>query len=494
MTTVLRFPLATLALLTLLPRGAAAEVEIPRRCPKARLSQDVGLTEISVDYSSPAVRGRTIWGAAVPYGQMWRTGDNPAAKITFSREVVLAGQKVPAGAYALLVIPAPGEWTLVLNHNVDQAETSREYRPELEVTRAKVRARPTAHREHLTFLFSDFTDEDATLDLEWEKVRVSIPIKVNTRAQLAADIGSLDSVWRSYANAARYMLETKKDYDAGLGYIDKSLALGENWHNLWLKASLLAAKGRFKDAHEEAEKAYRLGKEASEAGGGVRDPDGAFPETEVAKALASWDRTGGQPALAPQPALLARGRAARSRRPGRGVRPVAAALGPGDDPPLAAHEPAPAAGEPGEVPRMAVTLPAATETSTQPAAFEAGGPASATAPTLAERPVAVHAPSRPAPTSTPPPSEIAPIIERGKADIQRCYQRALRQNPDLKSGKLVISITVGVSGSVRDVAMDGPERFGPIQPCIKQVVSRWAFPASSAEYGAELPIVLQGNE
>src|SRR4051812_41859037 len=94
------------ALLALAAARASAEaqvqveVELPRRSPRARISQQIGLTEITVDYESPAVRGRAIWGAAVPYGEVWRAGDTPAPQITFSRDVTFAGTAVAAGSYA----------------------------------------------------------------------------------------------------------------------------------------------------------------------------------------------------------------------------------------------------------------------------------------------------------------------------------------------------------------------------------------------------------
>ena len=67
--------------------------------------RQVGLTDISVDYSSPAVRKRRIWGALVPYDKPWRTGANASTKVTFSKDVSIGGKTVPAGSYALLTIP-----------------------------------------------------------------------------------------------------------------------------------------------------------------------------------------------------------------------------------------------------------------------------------------------------------------------------------------------------------------------------------------------------
>lgn len=289
-TPLLRVPkfVSSLALglaLALAPGAARADLELPRPSPFAKVSQDVGLTQITVDYSCPGVKGRKIWGALVPFDKMWRTGANRATKITFSKDVTFVDQPVPAGTYALFTIPArSGEWTVVLNKNADQPGTGANYKPELDLVRVKVHAKAAPHRERLAFLFSDFTDDHASLDLEWEKLRVSIPIKVNTSEQAVANINKeVDNAWQPFANAARYMLETKKDYDTGMKLIDQSLALKEDWLNVWIKAELLAAKGDFKAGRAQAQKAYDLGQKAG---------PGFFFEAEVKKALTDWSKKG----------------------------------------------------------------------------------------------------------------------------------------------------------------------------------------------------------
>jgi len=271
-----------LGLTLMLAGGAArAELELPRPSPFAKVSQDVGLTTITVDYSSPGVKGRKIWGGLVPYDKMWRTGANRATKITFSRDVTFAGKPVPAGTYALFTIPTKADWTVILNKRADQAGTGTGYKQEEDLLRVPVKPKAASMRERMTFLFSDFTDEKASLDLEWEKLRLSIPIGVATEKQALASINAtLDDTWRVYANAARYMLENKKDYDAGLKYIDQSLSLKEDWFNVFIKAELLAAKGRYKEAYPLAEKAQGLGQKS----------ENFFLDAEVKKALADWKK------------------------------------------------------------------------------------------------------------------------------------------------------------------------------------------------------------
>jgi hypothetical protein len=261
--------------------AAGAELEMPRPSPFAKVVQDVGLTTITVDYSQPGVKNRKIWGGLVPYDKMWRTGANRATKVTFSRDVTFAGKPVPAGAYALFTIPTKGDWTVILSKRADQPGTAQNYKQEEDLLRVQLKPKAASFRERMTFLFSDSTDDKTSLDLEWEKLRLSIPIVADTDRQTVASINTvLGDTWRNYANAARYMLETKKDYDTGLSYIDQSLSLKEDWFNLWIKAQLLAAKGSYKDAYPLAEKAYALGQKA----------EVFFLEPDVKKALTDWKK------------------------------------------------------------------------------------------------------------------------------------------------------------------------------------------------------------
>jgi hypothetical protein len=271
MRTTIAIRLLAPAALAFVSATAAAQLELPRENPTARVSQQVGLTEITVEYSSPAVRGRRIWGALVPYDRPWSMTAGQPTTIRFSRDVVVGDKPVAAGAYRLSVIPGKEAWTFVL---------SRDGAPEGGV-RIKAAARPCPYRERLTFLFADFTDDRAMLDLEWEKVRASIPISTNTAQQVMAGIKELDTAWRSYANAARFMLETKKDFDTGLRYANQSLALKEDWYTIWIKAALLAAKHDYRDAVQEGERAYALGQQQGDA---------FVLEPELKKALADWKK------------------------------------------------------------------------------------------------------------------------------------------------------------------------------------------------------------
>ena len=96
----------------------------------------------------------------------------------------------------------------------------------------------------------------------------------------------------------------------------------------------------------------------------------------------------------------------------------------------------------------------------------------------------------------PPPSQaqISSVINNNRGGIKNCYQRALLRDSSLTHGKITVKLTLGISGRVKQVAIDGPQQFKTLDPCIKELVSRWVFPQASEEYGTEFVYVFQGNE
>lgn len=258
--------------------AAAQQLDLPRPSPTAKVTQSIGLTEVTVEYSSPGVKGRPVWGTVVPYDQLWRSGANAATKVTFSKDVTVADKAVPAGSYSLFTIPGKSTWTIILNKNA--TASTREYKQADDVVRVTATPKAIAPRERLAYVFSDFDDAGGSLDLEWEKVKVSLPIKVATDAQAAANIAALDAgSWRPYNAAARYYMDAKKVAEA-MPLVEKSLALREDWFNVWTKAQLLAAKGDKKGALQWAEKAKALGDKN----------DNFFFKDEVTKALTDWKK------------------------------------------------------------------------------------------------------------------------------------------------------------------------------------------------------------
>ncbi len=157
---------------------------------------------------------------------------------------------MPAGTYAFFVIPTKGAWTVILNKKADQAGTGRDYKQADDLLRVQVKPKAAPFRERLAYRDHRLHRRQGVAG---SRVGEAAPVDPDRRRRPAprrwrTSTAAVDGTWRTYANAARYMLESKKDYDAGLKYVDQSLALKEDWFNLWIKAQLLAAKGNNKDA------------------------------------------------------------------------------------------------------------------------------------------------------------------------------------------------------------------------------------------------------
>jgi hypothetical protein len=253
------------------------QLDLPKPSLAAKVSQVAGVTEISLDYSSPAARGRPVFGGVVPFGEVWRSGANACTKITFGKEVTVGSGNVPAGTYCLFTIPRKDKWTFIVNKDSTQWGAYG-YKDSLDVARVEVTPETIPARERLAFVFSNASDDGVRLDLEWDKTRASLPIKLGTDKQAAAAIAGLErSGWRPYNSAAQWEL-AKKDYAAGLRLVDLSLKLHEDASNLWTRAQLLAGNGQKAEARATAQKALELGKKNAnfEEGG------------EIQAALATW--------------------------------------------------------------------------------------------------------------------------------------------------------------------------------------------------------------
>lgn len=251
---------AVVAVLGVAPVLAQTAPELPEASPVARVEQRVGLTDFAVEYASPGVKGRTIWGELVPWGELWRTGANEATRFEASRDFRFGAVEVPAGTYALFTIPGEKEWTVILNANADASGT-RGYDESRDVARITVVPQSTSPRERMTFLFSETTDNGSRLDLEWEKLRISVPIAVDTNAQALANIdGAIAEAWRPHFASARYLLQNGGDLATALGYAETSIAVKPTWWNTWVQAQILGKLERNAEAVAAATRTQELGK------------------------------------------------------------------------------------------------------------------------------------------------------------------------------------------------------------------------------------------
>jgi hypothetical protein len=279
----MRKALVALAIPALLAAPAFADLKLPRVSQKASIMQTVGLTDVTIMYCRPGVKGRTIWGGLVPYDEVWRTGANEATTITLSEGVKINGKALPAGVYSIHTIPGKSSWTVIFNKAAEQWG-SYEYDTAKDALRVQVEPKTGPHQEWMTFAFTDVSHDAATLELSWEKVRVPLRIETDTTAQALAGIkkalaGKVTD-WEIPYDAASFAFSARLDNRAeAMKWIDQSIALKETYWNLRLKASMLGQDGKQKEAVAVAEKAVKIGKES-------QDPPSEIAKTE--KQISDW--------------------------------------------------------------------------------------------------------------------------------------------------------------------------------------------------------------
>ncbi|MEM6299959.1 MAG: DUF2911 domain-containing protein [Bacteroidota bacterium] len=161
------------AFLALFVSTACAQMDKSNRpSPPAVAEGMIGETEVRIDYSQPAVKERKIWGELVPYGKIWRTGANEATTIEFSKDVMIEGQELKAGKYALFTIPTEGAWTFIFNTEADQWG-SYNHKEDKDVLRVEVRpAESEEMMERMTFKI-----QDEKVHLFWDKLHVAFEVE-----------------------------------------------------------------------------------------------------------------------------------------------------------------------------------------------------------------------------------------------------------------------------------------------------------------------------
>lgn len=256
--------------LCLVAQLATAQIRLPQPSQAATVMQTVGTTDFTIKYSRPTLKGRQPFtDALVPYGKVWRTGANSATSFQSSTELTVEGQKLAAGTYAILSIPAADEWTLIFSKNTGVSEQT--YKQEEDALRVKIKAGPTAKTEAFTIDFSDLTDSTANLNFTWGTAKATAKLYVDVNKLAAA------SVEKAVADkpedgavlqaAANYNLSKGRNLAQALSWIDKSIGLKETYRNVWVKAQILAKMDKFAEALPLAQKALTLGETTN---------DGAF--------------------------------------------------------------------------------------------------------------------------------------------------------------------------------------------------------------------------
>ncbi|MBC3541469.1 DUF2911 domain-containing protein [Rufibacter sediminis] len=252
--------------------AAVAQIKTPAASPAATLKQTVGLTDITVDYSRPSTKGRKIFGDLAPYGRLWRTGANASTKLTFSDEVMLEGNKVPAGQYALYTIPGEKEWTIIIHKNTKHwGDGGNDYKTEEDAVRFKVTPEKSAQKiETFTIGFSDLTNNGGVMQIMWENTIVPVKITTDVDSKVMAQIkekviNGTNVPPALYATAASYYADNNKDMKQALTWMKMANEKEPKFWTLHQQAKMQAKLNDFKGATTTAQKSIELAKKENNA-------------------------------------------------------------------------------------------------------------------------------------------------------------------------------------------------------------------------------------
>ena len=253
--------LFTIAVATACFTAEAQQLKTPAPSPTQTVKQDFGISSVELIYSRPGMKGRKIFGDLVPWGKVWRTGANQATRIKFNDDVMIGGQPLKAGEYALYTVPNENEWDIIINKGSENWGTV--YKKEDDILRVK--AKPTKLNdavESFTMQFENVKPTSTDLKIMWDKTAVAIPIATDIDKKVMAQIDNLmnkDS--RPYFNAAMYYLDNGKDLNQALVWLDK--AIEQNPNAYWVyhqKANALAKLGKKQEARQTATRSMELAK------------------------------------------------------------------------------------------------------------------------------------------------------------------------------------------------------------------------------------------
>ncbi len=248
----------------LLAWTATAQINVPQPSSAGSVFSKVGLTDVTIDYFRPKVKGRKIFGKGddylLPFGKLWRAGANSGSKLTLSTGATIGGKQVEAGEYLIFITPNSGKWKFMLYSDLSIGGNVSGYDPSKEVLAVEVDAvKLSSPVEILTYNISDISEDNtsANIQMAWENYLINVPVKVDFDEEVMKEIAANTQVNpRNYVDAANYYLTANKDLEQALKWIEMYLAIGQNANQFWhvhTKARILAAMGKKKDAITTAE-------------------------------------------------------------------------------------------------------------------------------------------------------------------------------------------------------------------------------------------------
>jgi tetratricopeptide (TPR) repeat protein len=257
----------SLFLLLFVINTSFSQITHPKASPFSLIEQEIGLSKISIEYSRPAARERKVFGGIVPFGRIWRVGANKSTKITVDTDMIVLGNLLPKGTYALYAFPEKEEWQIAFHTNTSHwGDGRKNYNADEDAFRIKVKPEIIPyHQENFLMAFDAITHDAANLNLIWADTKVTIPFRVDTHAQMELEIAKQlkeNPTAQTYYEAARYLQEQGKDFERALNYLNRALELGGDTYYFHRVKSLVEAElGTYKAAISSAEKSLKIASE-----------------------------------------------------------------------------------------------------------------------------------------------------------------------------------------------------------------------------------------
>jgi len=247
-----------------------AQIKTPQPSPTTKVEQKVGLTDVTLEYSRPSMRGRTIYGDLVPFNKKWRTGANANTKISFSTDVIIDGKDLKKGTYAMYTIPNKDSWEIIFYSDAKNWGLPKEWDDSKIALKTSVKTTSLGFKmETFTMSLNDLADGDsAMLFIMWESTEVGIKIYVPTES---IAMKSIEKVMagpsaNDYFGAASYYRKSGKDLNQALTWIDKAVKLNPDAYWMSRQKSLIQADlGDKKGAIATAKKSLEVAEKAGNA-------------------------------------------------------------------------------------------------------------------------------------------------------------------------------------------------------------------------------------
>lgn len=260
--------LLLLAIVVVVAQVADAQVQTPQPSPFSKVEQKVGLTDVTLEYSRPGVKGRKIFGGLESYDKIWRTGANKNTIITFSDPVTIEGKQLAAGSYAIFTKPGKENWEVYFYSDTNNWGVPQEWDNNKVAASVTVQAHEAPFNvETFTIDINSITNSGAAIEFIWETTYLAVPFEVPTDNKVLASINdtlNASPTAQDYFNAAVYFSQENKDIKQAKEWVDKAISMSEKpaFWQLRHQSLIYAKAGDKKGAIEIAKKSLQASKDA----------------------------------------------------------------------------------------------------------------------------------------------------------------------------------------------------------------------------------------